>query len=97
MTNKRTITKEELAELSAEELAEHFKENDLEVCLEPLSEWGSDLEGFFQKLEKGIMQWYEAGNKRSFTICFFDEAEATEAVKEETQTSAPLSTPAVVS
>jgi hypothetical protein len=74
--NRQTISRTELENMTAEELAEKFKRSDLEVCLEPLSEWGSDLETLFQKLEKGVMQWYEAGLKRSFTICFLDEAPA---------------------
>jgi hypothetical protein len=82
MTNqhitKQTISRQDLEDMTPEELAEKFKEADLEVCLEPLSEWGSDLESLFQKLEKGVMQWYEAGLKRSFTICFLDEASVEE-------------------
>jgi hypothetical protein len=97
MNNKHIISREELEGISAEDLAEQFKEHDLEVCVEPLSEWGSDLEALFQKLEKSVMQWYDAGSKRSFTICFLDEATAPEKVvqEKEAQPSVPLATPAV--
>jgi hypothetical protein len=71
--SKKTISRDNLESMTADEIAETFRENDLEVCLEPLSEWGSDLETLFQKLEKGVMQWYETGVKRSLTICFLDE------------------------
>jgi hypothetical protein len=108
-TTTKTISLADLEELSPDELAEQFKEGDLELCVEPLSEWGSDLETLFQKLEKGVMQWYETGIKRSLVICFLDEASATiEAVKQETtmkpeseikeeaQPSVPLATPAIL-
>jgi hypothetical protein len=72
--NTQSISREDLEGMSSEELAELFKDNDIEVCLEPLSEWGSDMETLFHKLEKGVMQWYEAGIKRSFTVCFLDQA-----------------------
>jgi hypothetical protein len=108
-TTTKTISLADLGELSHDELAERFKEGDLEFCVEPLSEWGSDLEELFQKLEKGVMQWYETGTKRSLVICFLDEAKETasesvtreaqgsqeSAVKEETQPSAPLA-PAIL-
>jgi hypothetical protein len=101
-TDKGTITAAELAELDADELAERFKAGDLELCVEPLSEWGSELEGLFQKLEKSVMQWYEAGLKRSFTICFLDEAtaptpETATEEKETTQNATPLTAPALAS
>lgn len=97
--NKQTISREDLEEMTPEELAELFKDNDLEVCLEPLSEWGSDLESLFQKLEKGVMQWYEAGIKRSFTVCFLDEATVATTTAEESKTQivTPSGTPAVAS
>lgn len=103
-TTTKTISLADLGELSHDELAERFKESDLELCVEPLSEWGSDLEELFQKLEKGVIQWYETGIKRSLVICFLDEAKeiasedatqetpakAESEIKEETQPSAPL-------
>ncbi len=92
--NKRTIRWEEVETLTADELAEQFKESDLEVCLEPLSEWGSDLEGLFHKLEKGVMDWYEAGLKRSFTICFLDTSIVATTTTEELQVPVPMATPA---
>lgn len=70
----QSISIADLEDLSHDELAERFKENDLELCIEPLSEWGSTLEDLFQKLEKGVMGWYDQGIKRSFVICFLDEA-----------------------
>jgi hypothetical protein len=72
-TGNKTLALEDVNDLDAEELAEQFKAGDLELCVEPLSEWGSDLETLFQKLEKGIMQWHEIGVKRSLTICFTEE------------------------
>jgi hypothetical protein len=107
MTTTKPITLADLEELSHDELAERFKESDLELRVEPLSEWGSTLEDLFQKLEKGVMQWYDTGIRRSIVICFLDEAreEALEpakqegdavqetAVKEETRPAAPLTTP----
>jgi hypothetical protein len=110
MATTKTISLADLEDLSPDELAEQFKEGDLELCVEPLSEWGSDLEELFQKLEKGVMQWYETGIKRSLVICFLDEASATVSetvkqentvkqeseIKEETQPSAPLATPAIL-
>jgi hypothetical protein len=106
----QTISLADLEELSHDELAERFKESDLELCVEPLSEWGSDLEELFQKLEKGVMQWYETGIKRSLVICFLDEAKETVSepakqeatasqeseIKEEIQPSAPLATPVIL-
>lgn len=109
-TTTKTISLADLEELSHDELAEKFKEGDLELCVEPLSEWGSDLEELFRKLEKGVMQWYETGVKRSLVICFLDEAKENisepakqdanasqeSEIKEETQPSAPLATPAIL-
>ena len=102
----QSISLADLEDLSHDELAERFKESDLELCIEPLSEWGSTLEDLFQKLEKGVMGWYDQGIKRSFVICFQDEVKeaASEPTKQavtegqETQTkvaqpSEPLATP----
>jgi hypothetical protein len=96
----KSVTVKEVEEMTPEDLAEQFKEGDLELCVEPLSEWGSDLESLFQKLEKGVMQWYEADVKRSFIICFKDTApeaaktKAEEKASELTQTVV-LPTPAI--
>jgi hypothetical protein len=81
--NKQSVSREDLEDMTSEELAELFKDSDLEVCLEPLSEWGSDMESLFHKLEKGVMQWYAAGIKRSFTVCFLDQASAAVPTSEE--------------
>lgn len=108
-TTSKALSLADLGDLSHDELAERFKEGDLELCVEPLSEWGSSLEELFQKLEKGVMQWYETGITRSLVICFLDEAKETtsesvtqeaqgsqeSAVKEELQPSAPLA-PAII-
>jgi hypothetical protein len=104
----KNISFTDLEELSSDELAERFKETDLELCVEPLSEWGSQLEELFQKLEKGVMQWYEEGSKRSLVICFLDvvketakptEQESTEGQdnqNKETRASETLETPAIL-
>jgi hypothetical protein len=102
----KSISIADLEELSHDELAERFKESDLELCIEPLSEWGSTLEELFQKLEKGVMGWYETGIKRSFVVCFLDEAkesvvevaqqETTSGSVKEAQASEPLAAPVVL-
>jgi hypothetical protein len=102
MATQKPLTLAEVEEMSAEDLAERFKEGDLELCVEPLSEWGSDLETLFQKLEKGVMQWYETGVKRSFVLCFAEAAPEKASVttpdsREEAKTSPVLTTPAVAS
>jgi hypothetical protein len=79
----KSLTIKEVEEMTSEDLAEQFKNGDLELCVEPLSEWGSELETLFQKLEKGVMQWYDADIKRSFIICFKETA--TETAKTETE------------
>jgi hypothetical protein len=103
-TAPQAITLAEIEEMSSEDLAERFKDTDLELCVEPLSEWGSELETLLQKLEKGVMQWYATGIKRSFTICFKEEAEettkaASKAEDAEAQEVRPavLTTPAIAS
>ncbi|MGL4608747.1 MAG: hypothetical protein ACRCYY_03540 [Trueperaceae bacterium] len=71
---KDTFTLSELETFSADDLAEQFKTSNLEIRVEPLSEWGSDVETLVQKLEKSVMLWYETGTQRSLTLCFQDEA-----------------------
>jgi hypothetical protein len=110
--SNKTLTVEDFNSMEVEELAEQLKAGNLELCVEPLSEWGSDLETLFQKLEKGVMQWYETGVKRSLTICFTDYApdsanasvaparslpEDSPPTREATTTSLPLTTPAISS
>lgn len=97
----KSISLADLGELSHDELAERFKESNLELCVEPLSEWGSDLETLLQKLEKGVMQWYETGSKRTLSICFMEaspvltsEVPAPEKIVE---SNVPLTTPATLS
>jgi hypothetical protein len=85
MLRNKIIDLEDVNDLDVEELAEWFKAGDLELCVEPLSEWGSDLETLFQKLEKGIMQWHEIGVKRSLTICFTEEDAPVAAVETSSQ------------
>jgi hypothetical protein len=90
----KSLSLKEVAGLTVEELAEQFKAGDLELCIEPFSEWGSDVETFLQKLEKGLMQWYEVGGKRSLSLCFLETAPATQTSRAE---ETPTMTPAAVS
>jgi hypothetical protein len=100
-TGNKILALGDVHDLDVEELAEQFKAGDLELCVEPLSEWGSDLETLFQKLEKGIMQWHEIGVKRSLTICFTEDAPVatSEAPAKEKviEGNPPLTAPATLS
>jgi hypothetical protein len=98
-TNK--VVLEDVIKLDIEELSEAFKAGDLELCVEPLSEWGSDLETLLQKLEKGVMQWYETGIKRTLSICFMEDAPVaaseTSAQEKSVESNLPLTPAATLS
>jgi hypothetical protein len=101
LADSKKIVLEDVTKLGIEDLSEAFKAGDLELCVEPLSEWGSDLETLLQKLEKGVMQWYETGSKRTLSICFMEaspvltsEVPAPEKIVEG---NVPLTTPATLS
>jgi hypothetical protein len=61
----------EAAELSAEQVAELLA---AEVVIldvdEALSEWGSQLDSFFQKVEKTVTRWHEASKTTTIMIRF---------------------------
>lgn len=63
----------DISETSADELAELFGGSRLELVVEgALSEWGSLLEEFSQKLERGVNKWHEPGTTKSVIITFVE-------------------------
>ena len=66
---------DEMLELEAEELSQRVQVNYEIVIDGALSEWGSKVEELFQKLEKSVLSWHQAGVEQKITLVFAESSE----------------------
>ena len=57
----------------ADEIAELMESGTLEVRINgAMSEWGSLIEDFFAKLERGVTKWHHEGKEKTVVVRFVE-------------------------
>jgi hypothetical protein len=70
------LSLEDIHEISPDELAALFSEGCELVVAGALSEWGSHVEEFIHKLERGVSKWHQVGKSKKLIVHFVEKAES---------------------